>query len=517
MFSSELWRWLRVLGPIAIVLPVILACPTRPVETPLARGSKQTPGVYPQTIEKDVDILFLIDNSDSMGDEQEALKANFPRLIDALRSAKLGNKLPNVHIGVITSDLGAGNYGLPTCEVPGGDKGKLQNKARLAGCTPPKDPYIESIEGTTNIPGATGDAVQAVKDAFACVASFGTGGCGFEHQLEAVRRALDPKLNLNPGFVRKDALLAVVFVTDEDDCSAKNPQLFDPSQQGLTDPLGPLNSFRCFEFGIQCDINDRMKVGPRQNCVPAKDYLYKVEDYVSFFKTLKPAGRLIMTAIAGPTDRVEVGRDGTEPSLRPSCQVSKTAIASPAIRLKAVLEKDAGLKADSLFYSICEQDFGPAMLALGKKIVGKLGGQCISSPLLTPGGGLACSAGSAVGKNSAGKDVTCAKSCLDKVECAVEEVIGQGTPTEKSTQVNKCPKEFFDDPNKADCGANCPCWRVVPRPGTDGCSAAEDGSPYGLQIMRKGEPVKGTVAVARCLTSENKWLSKELADMPQCL
>jgi len=113
-----------------------------------------------------------------------------------------------------------------------------------------------------------------VKTAFQCIAKLGTQGCGYEHSLESARRALDPQSNINPGFLRDDAFLAIVFITDEDDCSARNPQLFDPTQAALTDPLGPLTSFRCFEFGITCDINDRNKMGPRHNCVPAQDWLW---------------------------------------------------------------------------------------------------------------------------------------------------------------------------------------------------------------------------------------------------
>ena len=46
-------------------------------------------------------------------------------------------------------------------------------------------------------------------------------GCGFEHQLASVRAALDPALPpTNVGFLRADAFLAVVLVTNEDDCSA---------------------------------------------------------------------------------------------------------------------------------------------------------------------------------------------------------------------------------------------------------------------------------------------------------
>jgi hypothetical protein len=311
------------------------------------RGPDGTPPLPPTG--KPIDILFVIDNSASMQQEQTNLVTNFPKLIDALRSHALGAdgsgnpctasnpsgcKIPDVHIGVVSTDLGAGNYGLPSCEVPSGDQGKLQNRARVAGCKTPSNPWISYQNGVTNVVGGTGNAIDQVKQAFSCIARLGVQGCGFEQTLEAARRALDPALNLNPGFLRANALLLVVFVTDEDDCSAAATTLYDPTQQGLNDPLGPLTSFRCFEFGIRCNINNRNTVGPRSNCLPAYSWLHSVPNYINFFYNLKPPGEVLMAAISGPTTPVAVGRDGTNPALQPSCQ-SMATNAVPAIRIQA--------------------------------------------------------------------------------------------------------------------------------------------------------------------------------------
>src|SRR5262249_2050771 len=53
---------------------------------------------------RDIDILFLIDDSPSMGDKQTNIRNNFSSFIDVLASIEGG--LPNVHIGVISPDLG---------------------------------------------------------------------------------------------------------------------------------------------------------------------------------------------------------------------------------------------------------------------------------------------------------------------------------------------------------------------------------------------------------------------------
>src|SRR5437868_1798050 len=59
----------------------------------------------------------------------------------------------------------------------------------------------------------------------------------------------------NQGFLRQDALLAIVMVTNEDDCSARaGIQLYDTSSnQSVNSVLGPPSNFRCNEFGHLCN------------------------------------------------------------------------------------------------------------------------------------------------------------------------------------------------------------------------------------------------------------------------
>ena len=340
---------IRSIVLIATLLLLLTACGSRsPAEPgggdgggPTCAGAKTIDLLHSLANEKDVDLLFVIDNSAGTAELQSRVAKSLPKLIEAMKSPALNNKIPNLHIGVVSTDLGAGNYALPGCEVSGGDGGKLLYKPQIAGCIPPSKPYVEYIEGVTNInnPAVT-DPIAKVTKALQCIIELGVGGCGFEAPLEAARRALDPKLNRNPGFLRKDARLAVVFVTNEDDCSAAKTQLFDPAQSKLTDPLGPLSSFRCFEFGVQCSCSGgpctRTTTGPRQACKPAYDWLQDYEGYVTFFSSLKPSGRLMLFAIAGPTDLVEVSVQNGMPALKPSCQ-STMGKGHPALRLEAVM------------------------------------------------------------------------------------------------------------------------------------------------------------------------------------
>jgi len=465
---------------------------------------------FPQDGNKDVDILFVLDTSNSMAEEQATLSKNFPLFIDALRTAKLGNKIPNVHIGVTTVDLGAGNYSLPSCEVAGGDGGKLQTMPRIAGCTPPGNPYISYIDGVTNVKSAVTDPVQQVKQAFQCIVEIGTGGCGFEQTLETARRALDPALNVNPGFIRKDASLAVVFITDEDDCSAANAGLYDPN----ADELGPLTSFRCFQHGFICTESDLTTAGPKTHCTPGLTWLHTVDSYVQFFKGLKPAGRVLMMAIAGPTDKVDVGLDAMNPVLRPSCQTTMGK-GVPAIRIRQVVEAfgaagrfNQGIAASGQLVplSICSPDYSPALHLLAQQVTGTvmgLGAQCLPDPPLTSSGGLVCKAGEVLSSS-----VSCQQSCLEQADCIVEETVNQGA----AVVVPRCDAASFENPANISCGGTCPCWRIVP---AAGC-ASGGNAPYGFEILRSGAAAAGTTAKVTCRTSLHAWGSSELAALPQC-
>src|SRR5262245_12055954 len=53
-------------------------------------------------LRRDIDILFMIDNSPSMSPKQQALAQNIPRFIQ-----KIDATGANYHVGVITSDVGA--------------------------------------------------------------------------------------------------------------------------------------------------------------------------------------------------------------------------------------------------------------------------------------------------------------------------------------------------------------------------------------------------------------------------
>src|SRR4051812_47460822 len=175
-----------------------------------------------------VDVLFVVDNSASTTPIQDQLKASFATFAAALDAFPSKNAATSFHIGVVTTDLGAGPSAVGGCRI-GGDGGKLQTRgaAAAAGCMAPTGGKnfmdIDQIGGGNNLP--TG---QTLAQTFSCMASVGSMGCGLEHVLESPYKALHDNIPENAGFLRDDALLAVVWLTNEDDCSAPpDTDLFD--------------------------------------------------------------------------------------------------------------------------------------------------------------------------------------------------------------------------------------------------------------------------------------------------
>ena len=169
------------------------------------------------SLRRAVDILFVIDNSGSMGGEQGTLAENFASFIDVLENQQVG---ANYRIGITTS---AGDGGLRATSCRGNEFlftwqfGTIDERQR--GCLDNCDidfisipePWVEKSSGQTNLPPGLG-----MTEVLQCIGPQGINGPGFERPMEAMRNTL---VNDVAGFVRDDALLAVIFVTDEADCS----------------------------------------------------------------------------------------------------------------------------------------------------------------------------------------------------------------------------------------------------------------------------------------------------------
>ncbi|MFK7990852.1 MAG: hypothetical protein AB8I08_32835 [Sandaracinaceae bacterium] len=338
-----------------------------------------------------VDLLFMVDNSNSTTEEQASLTAELPALVSSLIAPPDddGDGEPDwlpvldLRVGVITTDMGTGGATVPTCARSDfGDDGVLLTRAGdRPGCA-------ASYPAPFAFDPAGGVTAEAFAAEVACVAGVGTGGCGFEQPLEAILKALSPGAPTaytasdyvppeffrgslphgdltNAGFVRADSLLMVVALTDEEDCSAADPDLFNPTSvtYGATD----LN-LRCFRH--------------------ADEALHPVSRYVQGLTALRAQrpDLFAFALIAGvPTDltvpiqtapnfddilsdpRMEERIDPEMPTrLIPSCDTPGRGIAFPPRRL---VEVARGLgPARSTVQSICASDFGPTRDAIARLI-----------------------------------------------------------------------------------------------------------------------------------------------------
>jgi hypothetical protein len=361
-----------------------------------AGGQPGTLGyVFQQSVNRDVDILFMVDNSSSMKPLQDKLTASFSAFTDVLKALPL----PNIHLAVVSSDLGAGKYTaaeVPGC-VHGGDQGRFQSAPRgaCAGASLNENQsFISNVNGAANY---TGD----LSSVFGCIAALGQNGCGLEHQLGSVLRALGADGHGGPpsenaGFLRPNAFLVVVLVTNEDDCSAPlESAVFDPTSMTVSDPLGPLTSYRCNYVGHICAGGrpPLMSEATFTDCRPNDDgVLLRIADAVAGLKGLKPdPSKVLVAAIAGPPLPyvVKLGASGNSadpsqwPYISPSCRqpappAGDGTSGDPSVRLSQWV---GAFGTNGVFESICNQSLSPALTHIAQMIGKKLGSPCLDGNL----------------------------------------------------------------------------------------------------------------------------------------
>ena len=332
---------------------------------------------------REIDLLFMVDDTGSMRPEQTMLAQAFPALLDQLRPASGGP--PSLHLAVVSSNLGAGPVEtVPDCSV-GGDRGAFQvGPGKLCETS-----GLHEGETFVSWDGDRRNFDGDLNHVFGCLTDLGEFGCSFEHPFASVLKALEPATLPagNAGFLRKDALLVIVLLTNEDDCSAPpDSSLFDTTSRLVSDPLGPLASFRCNEFGHLCNGQPPRRTPTREetplSCVSTEDgVLLKVGDVVSRLRALKdlPDQQIVVAAIAAPPAPYQVvfdlqttvtGVTEFQPQIRNSCLSSGTGLwGNPGVRVAQLINS---FGANGHLQSICDDSYGPSMQWLGEQIVKRL-------------------------------------------------------------------------------------------------------------------------------------------------
>jgi MYXO-CTERM domain-containing protein len=356
---------------------------------------------------RNLDVLFMIDNSASMRSSQANLLTNFPTFMNVIKDLPGG--LPNIHVAVVSSDMGAGDGLVNQCSATG-DNGVFQSAPR-GTCTSttllPGATFISNVGGTTNY------TAPDIATVLSCIAALGQDGCGFESPFASVLRALGadgkPVPSENQGFLRADALLAIIMVTNEDDCSTRAGVPLDfydnTGDIKLASAFGA-NGFRCNEFGHLCDGVRPPRMAPNgqvgdtvtlQNCTSSEcdGLLTPVAEVAARIRALKaaPASEVLVAAITGPVTpyTIEWQAPSTTdtscgmascpwPLISRSCTATDGSFADPAVR---VTQLAAAFGANGFVSSICDADFAPALQQIATRI----------GTLLADGGGTGGPAG----------------------------------------------------------------------------------------------------------------------------
>ena len=192
---------------------------------------------FTQAAAVQADILFVVDNSGTMQEEHDKMVDGFQSFIENVRESET-----DFHIGVTTTDMDQD-----------GEQGRLIEYDGYRYITADMDPdtYTMVFKGMID--------------------RIGTNGSGWEKGLWAAKSALYPQSEggqsgeggYNAGFLRASATLAIIFVSDEDDCSDEYA------------PLPGEDTNECYEYA---------------------DTLTPAFEYIADYQALKPSDDLVVAS-----------------------------------------------------------------------------------------------------------------------------------------------------------------------------------------------------------------------------
>ncbi len=481
--SSRCWRVLRWVG-LGAAGASLWACTSRSLEMPTTTPSVTAQWSVTQKINNNLDLLFMVDNSSSMTTMQQKLLLQLPNFLTFLQRLPIR---PNLHIAVVSSDMGAKSDADITC-TQFGDQGEFLSQPEgscLATTLTAGDTFISDVDGVANF-------TDPIASVFQCISLLGASGCGFEHQLASIDRALGadglgPPPSQNVGFLRADAYLGIVMLTNEDDCSAPADTTIyslNGAAQSITNPDGPIDNYRCNggrHGGHLCkDLNAGSlstdyatpPLAPPQDATgdPAilqladckendsgSSALTPVSKFVSDIKALKPDpdNQILVGEIIGPAAPYAVewaptvtpaGTTENWPQVMHSCGAAGGPDVNPDPATQTVGDQsfgDPGVREaqfanafrNSIIGSICDGDYSQSMNQIAAKLSQFFTPPCIDSKL----------------QNDA----------LGNPDCSVIQNLTDASGHQSHVAIENCNEN----------GNTAPCWTL--EPGTNGCTGQE--------------------------------------------
>jgi hypothetical protein len=355
---------------------------------------------------RELDLLIVVDNSQSTASLGAKLAAAIEPAIDVLEAEDVR---ADYRLAVTTTDSG----NVMCDQITSPERGRFVDtscRQRLSEFTTPlvdeTAACIDPCELETLDLSRPWIAAETLPDGVAarqvarCLVPQGISGCGFESPLESMRRALE--LARDPsspqfGFLRDEAVLAIVIVTDEADCSAApahQEAVFGPEHGGVFWPFPeePFpNSAVCWNAGVQCtgspaayDSCDPADKGvDGQPATGADAVLVPVQDYIDFVQAIEDDKQALdldrevyVSVVAGvPLDYGSTGDidyargpDADDPNsfqgtfgIGPGCSTDAFE-AVPPVRLRAFADAFR-IGDDPNLFSVCAGDFTEAIVA----------------------------------------------------------------------------------------------------------------------------------------------------------
>lgn len=216
-----------------LLIPLAIACN----DDPKVKITQSTSETFEQVTATSADILWIVDNSISMEQEQFKVMDGAARFINTFEAADI-----DFHLGVATTDV--------------------SEAGAQAGVMVGDTPYLTAADA---------DYVEQFQDRV----DVGIFGDDQESGLEAAVLALtEPNVStVNAGFLRDDARLSVIVLSDEDDCS---------------------------DFGTLFDADS-----DSTDCLAQYEELSPVQDVVEQLQALKSdRGQVQFSGIIGPRDLI---------------------------------------------------------------------------------------------------------------------------------------------------------------------------------------------------------------------
>ena len=376
---------------------------------------------------------------------QEQLAQGFAAFMTVLDNLPGGT--PDLHIGVISSDMGAG-IGINAATTSETTAAFSLTPRASDQCPTPADNFI-ALRTDPATGARTTNYTATLPEVFGCIAMLGTTGCGFEQPLLSVMRALgadgfDPPAE-NQGFLRPEAFLGVVLVTNEDDCSAvdgANSALFSTNPNTLSGhvrsgdelPLQrvrpPLPRRRATAPSLAHASGQlrELSIGGRRKPTGSESSPRSRTSSAALRRLKGDPAKVFVASIAGPPSPYQVALQhapipdtGDWPSITASCGVNAdgSVFADPAVRLAHMTRL---LGPYGLFESICGDGSNMPLENIARRMTAPIDSPCVPLP-------------------SAGQSCRVVDRWIDP------------DGTKHAADVTSC----LDDP------AAVPCWRLVGR------------------------------------------------------